>query len=333
MKIKVLEQDITVAPKQTEGKVVVLFFDHSVKPKPNGVVVQKHRIKSVLKTDRRIGVRVQKKSFSRVLKGQTEIYSSSITTDSLVVWLDAANTASYSGSGTVWNDLSGNSNHFNIYNSPEFGTSRFVFDGADDYMRSANTLDLSATNAVTVQYLFRVREYPTIPDPNPVKVLFELSDNFNGITFDGATALSKFGSFYGDGSGQFTPKAELPISMGIRGGTGSTADFGYNFNRYDKGLYSDNGWKFCNLVMDRNIPSGTQNLFYTQGVLRNTNTPLAATGAFNFANDYLFIAARGSSLGTYNANIELSHFAVYNRRLTQREITNNYNALKGRYGI
>ena len=40
----------------------------------------------------------------------------SIVTNGLVLHLDAGNTNSYSGSGNTWNDISGNSNHFNINN-------------------------------------------------------------------------------------------------------------------------------------------------------------------------------------------------------------------------
>ena len=43
-------------------------------------------------------------------------HSPRITTDGLILYLDAANTKSYSGSGTVWTDLSGNGVNFNLIN-------------------------------------------------------------------------------------------------------------------------------------------------------------------------------------------------------------------------
>lgn len=55
-----------------------------------------------------------------------------IVRNGLVLWLDGSN---YS-SGTQWTDLSGNSNHATLVNSPTFNTANngyFQFDGASDY--------------------------------------------------------------------------------------------------------------------------------------------------------------------------------------------------------
>ena len=38
-----------------------------------------------------------------------------IVTDGLICYLDAANRKSYSGSGSTWNDLSGNGNHATLH--------------------------------------------------------------------------------------------------------------------------------------------------------------------------------------------------------------------------
>ncbi len=47
------------------------------------------------------------------IKGKT-VYGPNIVTDGLVLYLDAANTKSYPGSGTTWYDLSGNNKNFSI---------------------------------------------------------------------------------------------------------------------------------------------------------------------------------------------------------------------------
>jgi len=56
-----------------------------------------------------------------------------ITTDGIVLALDASNTKSYPGSGTTWFDLSGNSNHATLYNSPVFSTNYVTWDGTNQY--------------------------------------------------------------------------------------------------------------------------------------------------------------------------------------------------------
>lgn len=67
-----------------------------------------------------------------------------IVTDGLVLYLDAANTKSYPGSGTTWNDLSGNGNNGTLINGYIFnsiGNGNLVFDGSNDYVNiNAQTL-------------------------------------------------------------------------------------------------------------------------------------------------------------------------------------------------
>jgi hypothetical protein len=65
-------------------------------------------------------------------------------TDGLVLYLDAANTKSYIGSGTTWKDLSGNSNDGTLTNEPTFDSGNsgsIVFDGVDDFVTTGQQLD------------------------------------------------------------------------------------------------------------------------------------------------------------------------------------------------
>jgi hypothetical protein len=68
MKLKVKETAYTVKPKQTEGKLVVRYSVFTVKPKPRGVQIYKNNLASVLKHDRRYGVRIQKQKNTLILK-------------------------------------------------------------------------------------------------------------------------------------------------------------------------------------------------------------------------------------------------------------------------
>ena len=64
-------------------------------------------------------------------------YSPKISTDGLVLCLDAANTKSYPGSGTVWSDLSRGGNNGTLTNGPTFNSGNggsIVFDGVNDYV-------------------------------------------------------------------------------------------------------------------------------------------------------------------------------------------------------
>ena len=72
----------------------------------------------------------------------TEYNNPKMVMDNLVLYLDAANTKSYPGSGT-WNDISGKGHTATIngatYNSDKGGC--FIFDGANDYATITDSSD------------------------------------------------------------------------------------------------------------------------------------------------------------------------------------------------
>ena len=65
-------------------------------------------------------------------------YSPKVVTDNLVLYLDAANTRSYPGTGTTWNDISRSENTTcTLVNGPTFSTTNagiITTDGVNDYM-------------------------------------------------------------------------------------------------------------------------------------------------------------------------------------------------------
>jgi hypothetical protein len=85
-------------------------------------------------------------------------YSPKIVTDGLVLYLDAANTKSYPGTGTVWTDISRTNNNGTLTNGPTY-TSTFggsiVFDGTNDSVVSANTINITGASARTMNIWFR----------------------------------------------------------------------------------------------------------------------------------------------------------------------------------
>ena len=83
--------------------------------------------------------------------------------DGLVLYLDAANNASYSGSGSTWYDLSGNSNNATFVDSPSFQSfpqSFFNFDGSNDYMTIVRSASMSPTSGLTQEVWFNFSTLP-----------------------------------------------------------------------------------------------------------------------------------------------------------------------------
>jgi len=75
-----------------------------------------------------------------------------VVTTGLQLYLDAGNASSYSGSGTAWNDLSGNSRNGTLTNGPTYSATNggsIVFDGSNDYVQCSGSLTVTAATFVT----------------------------------------------------------------------------------------------------------------------------------------------------------------------------------------
>ena len=68
MRVKVFETAHTVKPKQKKGKLVAPAYTVGVKPKPGGVVLNLSNYDRVMKTDRSLGVIIQKIKNIKIIK-------------------------------------------------------------------------------------------------------------------------------------------------------------------------------------------------------------------------------------------------------------------------
>lgn len=78
-----------------------------------------------------------------------------IVRNGLVLYLDAANDKSYPGSGTTWEDLSGNGNNATLYNTPTYTNNNihtFNFDETNDYAKVDNTSILSTSSYTKIAW-------------------------------------------------------------------------------------------------------------------------------------------------------------------------------------
>lgn len=63
-----------------------------------------------------------------------------VITDGLQLYLDAADSNSYPGSGTTWTDLSPNSYSTTLVGAPTFNSTYFTFDGSVEYVNTNQSL-------------------------------------------------------------------------------------------------------------------------------------------------------------------------------------------------
>jgi hypothetical protein len=76
----------------------------------------------------------------------------SVVTTGLQLYLDAGNASSYSGTGTSWNDLSGNGRNGTLTNNPTYSSAdggSIVFDGINDFVQCSGSLTVTAATFVT----------------------------------------------------------------------------------------------------------------------------------------------------------------------------------------
>jgi hypothetical protein len=80
-----------------------------------------------------------------------------IVTSGLVMYLDAANPKSYSGTGTNWYDRSGGTSSGTLVNAPTFSTDYkggITFDGTNQYVNCGNTISTQFTHTTTWSFSF-----------------------------------------------------------------------------------------------------------------------------------------------------------------------------------
>ena len=226
-----------------------------------------------------------------------------IIQDGLVLNLDAGASTSYPGIGTSWTDLSGSGNTGTLvngvgYNSGNGGS--LSFDGVDDYV-----IKSSWTNSPTNNF--------------SIGCWVRFSDNIND------RYVLSFGRDTGGASGGLALFAYGfdAVSNALIFECGSTV------GRVSSGIVPSLGiWYYLTATAD-----ATNTRFYLNGELKNTSSQ--GSGAIA-SNPTLSIGSYVSGSGnpsTYFHSGNISQVSIYNRALTASEIQQNFNALRGRFGI
>lgn len=228
--------------------------------------------------------------------GDGSVTITCITNSSLVLHLDAGNAASYSGSGTTWNDLSGNGSNVTlvstIYNAASGGS--IVFNGTSSY--ASFNANIGNTNAVTVEMWVKTNSLNA-----PTGSMY-----FGFNLYDVWTDLGNIG-FNTSGGDQYGITSSKVNELGIEG-----------------------TWKHLVFVMYAG--SKTNNKIYVNGV---SQTLSQVKGVFGTANAN-FNSGAGRIAGWRNdfnwlMNLNVAIFKIYNIELTSQSITNNFNSTKQRF--
>jgi hypothetical protein len=245
-------------------------------------------------------------------------FNSSIVTDRLVMYLDAGNTVSYPRTGTTWTDLINSTNNATLTNGPTFNSANggaIVFDGINDRAITVSSLNLSTTPIITINMWVKFITLPT-GGGDSIRIMTELSDNYNSFSDS-----FWFGTIIEAGS--------------VRWFTQDKGNVGYNAKYLISPLPVINTWYNFTVIYDHTQAASDERTFYINGV-NQTNiasteggTTYNSNNTNNFGNRLLYIGGRSTT--SFSSNMNLGVFQVYTRRLDATEVTQNYNALVGRY--
>jgi len=239
-------------------------------------------------------------------------HSPKIVTDGLVLALDAGNVKSYVSGSTTWFDKSGYANNGTLTNGPTFNTGSggsIVFDGTDDYVITTfgSTPSLDITSQLTLE------------------------------TWLMSTAIAN--SFHGDGINS------KGLSSDSNSGVYETlivSSEGINYPFFRMRIGGSTPTYFpTNIPLNLNqiyhfvsTYNGSIMRIYVNGV--ESGTGLAQTGNIETNIQQLTTGVRypnrfGNADSFFSGRIYSNR--IYNRALSASEVQQNFNALRGRFGI
>jgi hypothetical protein len=247
-----------------------------------------------------------------------------VITNGLKLYLDAYNLDSYSGSGSVWYDISNSAYNFNVVGATwavSGGRRYFELDGVNDYIwgNSDTTLfDITTSGWTWSMWMYHV----TAPQGLDVLVNATYSGyspyNFDHRNNTGNTVTGNgWASIIGASVTPYWDRRTV-YAQTITTGTWRHITFTFTYT-------SDTA---CTLrIYINGTQVVTQNHTLTAGqswTQANNTSTRPILGAFYFVGSATF--------GRFN-NIRVGELLNYNRTLSATEISDNYNSTKSNYGL
>jgi hypothetical protein len=239
-------------------------------------------------------------------------HSPSIVMNGLVLALDAANTKSYPGTGTTWTDLSGRGNTGTLTLGPTYSSANggsIVFDGVDDYVNLNNKLDLTL-NTFSYSCWF----YPTE---------FNIVSGIDGNTIFSRENARHYLAFTSNGYYRIFLRGNLFSTNGaVEGGIGDTSNVLLNT------------WNNVFVNIDWN--TSTFSVYHNSSLIWSLTNALLGTSFVDTTTQDAVLGSRyngGGGAAGSRFKGRMGNFLFYNRVFTAAEIQQNFNALRGRYGI
>ena len=217
----------------------------------------------------------------------------SVVTGNLSMYLDAGVTSSYPGSGTAWTDLSGNSRNGTLTGGPTYTSA----DGGSIVFDGTNDFVQCSGSLTATAATFVIWIRRNGPQ-----------DDFDGIIYSRSAAATGI-SFYGT-----TNKISYTWNNAV------------NTYSWDSGLtIPDLTW--CMIAVSVTSTTATAYLCQSSGITSAINTVSHTSTVL----DDVKLAQDDLGGRFFTGNIATA--MIYDRALSPGEITQNFNALRSRYGL
>jgi hypothetical protein len=232
---------------------------------------------------------------SRIFRTQ----SPTLVFENLILRFDAGDPDSYGGSGTIINDISGNSRNGTIVGSPTWTSNYFTF--VDDYIRTPNLSSLitSANEVHSVE----VWVYPTNNG-----VLVQYNNTINPNTSYHHSAIEIVGG-------------NLEVGLWNGSGLSSTGNIG---------TVLFNQWHQLVLTYDGSVCKGYLDGVFKGSVNVSWSSPMDASQSFYMNFGFADDTSHGD--GT-NFDGRFGIMSIYNIALTSTQVTQNYDSQKSQFGL
>jgi len=206
----------------------------------------------------------------------------------------------FTTSGTftpTWGDLTLNGNTGTLTNGPTYNSANggsIVFDGVDDGVNIPHNSNIDIRNQITIECLFYLNSF-TAGGPNADRITLITKVYSYYMTINLSGKIDTY--FYGTG-GYFSSNSSV------------------NLNQWTHVVVTFNGstinW-YINGIIDKSLSQS------------GTITPVS-NGDLGIGREVFEDYGRGM-------NGRISNAKLYNRALTATEVSQNFNALRGRYGL
>jgi len=255
-------------------------------------------------------------------EAQKSKFANTIVQQGLVLNLDAGNPYSYAGSGATWIDVSGAVNDFTIVNSPTYSVDQFTLNGSTQYfsISTGSGFFISSTNNfyADVGYAWSISVWFKFPvSPTSVR-----DATING----GNSSYCMFGNSGGIGGAE-------TIALFVSGISGTTAGFhpyycvvGVRGSKTQLSVGSVNTNTWNNVVVTWNGSAG-------RGYFNGVDVGALNIGANGMQISGYTVGATAGGASSHLFEGSIAQTFVYNRAISASEVLQNYNALKGRFGL